>query len=212
VALPYSFTGKKDPNLKSKDAPNVQHIGVSDVPVVRGDSDFLAIASSHAAPTSNRLQEREAQPSLPLPPGMSQPNSLARDLRDRGIDDTGKFYLKQRPEATEQAKGLVSKFNNPIFTDGTFDMFLSRDNHYTSMTLSLSPSSTIQAAIYYPDTGRLEVSFKSGGLYTYDSVPFDLVQEWQKAASAGSFFYHNIRLGYRYHTSGRSDAQEAQAG
>lgn len=64
--------------------------------------------------------------------------------------------------------------------------------------LSLKSSSTIQAAAYWPSKEYLLVSFKSGHTYSYQGVDLEVVQAWQEAASAGSFFYYNIRTSYPY--------------
>ncbi len=67
-----------------------------------------------------------------------------------------------------------------------------------SFTLRLPPSSTIQTATYYPDKDYLTVSFKSGGQYSYQDVPMEVVGAWMRASSAGSHFYYNIRTSFRY--------------
>lgn len=67
-----------------------------------------------------------------------------------------------------------------------------------AFTLSLPPSSTIQTATYYPKRKYLEVSFKSGSTYSYESVPYNVIMAWRLAPSAGSFFYYNIRTSFEY--------------
>lgn len=67
-----------------------------------------------------------------------------------------------------------------------------------SFTLELPPSSTIQTATYWPSRQYLTVSFKSGHTYSYDEVPFQVMVAWKLAPSAGSFFYYNIRMTYKY--------------
>jgi hypothetical protein len=67
-----------------------------------------------------------------------------------------------------------------------------------SFTLELPPSSTIQTATYWPGRQYLTVSFKSGHTYSYDGVLFQVMVAWKLAPSAGSFFYYNIRMTYRY--------------
>lgn len=64
--------------------------------------------------------------------------------------------------------------------------------------LQLPSSSTIQSAAYFPDKQYLLVSFKSGATYSYNGVPVDTVFAWEEAASAGSWFYYNIRMSFRY--------------
>lgn len=68
--------------------------------------------------------------------------------------------------------------------------------------LSIKASSTIQAAAYWKDRQYLVVSFKSGGSYSYTDVPVGVVQRWERATSAGSYFYYNIRTSYGYQKLG----------
>lgn len=68
--------------------------------------------------------------------------------------------------------------------------------------LQLPGSSTIQSAAYWKDKEYLVVSFKSGATYSYDKVPVDMVKAWEKAPSAGSYFYYNIRMSYSYRKMG----------
>jgi len=64
--------------------------------------------------------------------------------------------------------------------------------------LRLPGSSTIQSAAYWPDKAYLIVSFKSGHTYSYDEVGPWTIQEWEQASSAGSHFYYNIRMSFKY--------------
>jgi hypothetical protein len=64
--------------------------------------------------------------------------------------------------------------------------------------LSMRSSSTIQSAAYWPGKQYLLVSFKSGATYSYNGVNLGVVEAWQQAASAGSFFYYNIRTSFSY--------------
>lgn len=68
--------------------------------------------------------------------------------------------------------------------------------------LKLPASSTIQSAAYFPNREYLLVSFKSGATYSYDDVPIEIVLAWEGAASAGSWFYYNIRTRFRYQKIG----------
>jgi len=68
--------------------------------------------------------------------------------------------------------------------------------------LQLPASSTIQQAAYWPKKQYLVVSFKSGATYSYDEVPLLTVLFWEQASSAGSWFYYNIRMSYRYQKLG----------
>lgn len=64
--------------------------------------------------------------------------------------------------------------------------------------LQLAPSSTIQSAAYWASKEYLVVSFKSGATYDYQNVPKETIKTWENAASAGSYFYYNIRMSFSY--------------
>jgi len=68
--------------------------------------------------------------------------------------------------------------------------------------LQLPASSTIQQASYWPKKEYLVVSFKSGHTYDYSKVPLITMIRWEQATSAGSYFYYNIRMSYRYRKMG----------
>ena len=68
----------------------------------------------------------------------------------------------------------------------------------TDKQLRLPASSTIQSAAYFPNKEYLLVGFKSGHTYSYEGVPIETVLAWQQAPSAGSWFYYNIRMNFRY--------------
>lgn len=72
------------------------------------------------------------------------------------------------------------------------------DKDKSEMQIEMKPSSTIQSVAYWPTKLYLLVSFKSGHTYSYEQVPEPLIDQWQSAPSAGSFFYYNIRMSYRY--------------
>lgn len=72
----------------------------------------------------------------------------------------------------------------------------------TKGTLRLPTSSTIQQAAYWPKKEYLVVSFKSGHTYDYNRVPLVKIVQWEDAASAGSFFYYNIRMAFPYRKIG----------
>ncbi len=72
----------------------------------------------------------------------------------------------------------------------------------TTAQLELKASSTIQQAAYFPTKQYLVVGFKNGGSYSYDGVGEDIIESWQAADSAGSFFYYNIRMSFKYQKLG----------
>jgi len=64
--------------------------------------------------------------------------------------------------------------------------------------VATKPSSTIQSAAYWIEKQYLVVSFKSGATYDYQQVPLNTILMWERAPSAGSFFYYNIRTSFKY--------------
>lgn len=54
-------------------------------------------------------------------------------------------------------------------------------------------SSNIQELGYCPETKRLRIRFKSGGLYTYADVPESEYEALRAAPSLGKYFHTNIR-------------------
>lgn len=57
-------------------------------------------------------------------------------------------------------------------------------------------SSNLDSVGYDPDTQTLEVSFKSGGLYSYAGVPQSVYDGLMAADSHGGYFWANIRDQY----------------
>jgi hypothetical protein len=54
-------------------------------------------------------------------------------------------------------------------------------------------SSNLQSFDYDDDWEELTVYFRSGGVYRYDNVPDDVVDEMKFAESRGRYFYRYIR-------------------
>jgi len=60
-------------------------------------------------------------------------------------------------------------------------------------------SSAISSADYKENTKELTVVFRqSGKTYTYSSVPQDVWDQFQSAASQGSYFNANIKNNYSF--------------
>ena len=130
--------------------------------------------------------------------------SLLEDLERQGkkgyklnfTDD--RMVMNLPPEARPPRKydvnqGLQEIGGPPdILQESPYDQDPSEKN------LKLMPSSTIANAIYYPEIQYLIVSFKSGSSYSYEDVPFAVMEKWERAPSAGSFFYYNIRKSFAY--------------
>jgi len=107
------------------------------------------------------------------------------------IEDKAAFNLP--PEMKQPNK---SEFNDETLqgtTKSTKDLQIDKNKQ-----LRLPGSSTIQSAAYTPSKAYLIVSFKSGHTYSYDEVGPWTIQEWEKATSAGSYFYYNIRMSFKY--------------
>lgn len=59
-------------------------------------------------------------------------------------------------------------------------------------------SSNLQSFRYDETTNTLTVRFRSGGVYRYDDVPPDVVDEMRWADSRGRYFWRFIRMSYSY--------------
>jgi len=60
------------------------------------------------------------------------------------------------------------------------------------------PTSTHIARIQYnPDNARLRVEFRSGSTYEYEDVPYDVVNGFIEAESAGKYFNAHVKSKYR---------------
>lgn len=67
------------------------------------------------------------------------------------------------------------------------------------MTETFIPRSSNLAQIDYDSDARvLTVTFQDGAAYAYSGVPGEIFEGLQKAPSAGSFFYQNVRTRYPY--------------
>ena len=67
----------------------------------------------------------------------------------------------------------------------------------TEYTMAVA-SSNLQSFSYDPEWETLDVWFRSGGVYRYDDVPEDVVDEMKFAESRGRYFYLYIRSVYPY--------------
>jgi len=90
--------------------------------------------------------------------------------------------------------------NGPEFTSKTSNATRLGDSR--NKQIQLPASSTIQQAAYWRERQYLVVSFKSGHSYDYSGVELLKMLQWEQAASAGSFFYKNIRMSYPYRKLG----------
>lgn len=59
-------------------------------------------------------------------------------------------------------------------------------------------SSNIRSIAYDADSLTLRVSFLSGGVYEYYNVPLRIADEFERAASKGTFLAAHIKGQYRY--------------
>lgn len=59
-------------------------------------------------------------------------------------------------------------------------------------------SSNLNSVGYDPDTSTLEIEFKDGSVYQYDSVPESEYSGLMDASSKGSYLHQNIKDRYPY--------------
>lgn len=60
-------------------------------------------------------------------------------------------------------------------------------------------SSNLDSSTYNITTKELIMKFRNGTFYSFQDIPFNIVEGIATAQSSGSYFYQNIRLGnYRY--------------
>jgi len=62
------------------------------------------------------------------------------------------------------------------------------------MTETIRLSSTaLASATYDEDTRRLDITFTSGGTFTYENVPPDVFEGLREARSPGTFYHERIK-------------------
>lgn len=61
------------------------------------------------------------------------------------------------------------------------------------MLRSLVSSTSLASIGYDPDSGVLEVEFRSGEVYQYQGVPADVAEEFTEAPSKGTYLYVSKR-------------------
>ena len=59
-------------------------------------------------------------------------------------------------------------------------------------------SSNLQGAVYNTENKNLRVTFKTGNIYEYDDVPWDVFTKFRMAESQGKYFNANIARKYTY--------------
>lgn len=112
------------------------------------------------------------------------------------------FGIPSLNESYKKSDAVMKQLNQiPIGKKNPEDPTPAPDKEQ-SKQLKLPPSSTIQSAAYWPTKEYLLVSFKSGHTYSYSDVPALTIEFWQAASSAGSWFYYNIRMSYKYQKMG----------
>jgi lysyl-tRNA synthetase class 2 len=74
-----------------------------------------------------------------------------------------------------------------------------------------TPSSSVISRFRYdPESEKLTIEFKHGGVYDFFGVPNALVEEFKEASSKGQFFGHSIRNQYPYIETGRGRATTSE--
>jgi hypothetical protein len=58
---------------------------------------------------------------------------------------------------------------------------------------SVYDSSNLLSSVYFPNTEKLYLIFKRGGVYSYLNVSSELYESFEKAESQGKFFNQNIK-------------------
>ena len=59
-------------------------------------------------------------------------------------------------------------------------------------------SSNISSASYDSENEKLTITFKSGGIYEYNNVPWNVFTKFRMAESQGKYFNLNISKTYKY--------------
>lgn len=124
--------------------------------------------------------------------------SIVDDKVNFGLPPIKKIFYTNNPNVSRNSQNEVPPKEN---NEGSSEEDRPQKDGKKKQ-LKLPKSSTIQAAAYWPNKQYLVVSFKSGATYGYDDVPKLTIDLWQTASSAGSWFYYNIRLSYKYQKLG----------
>jgi hypothetical protein len=64
--------------------------------------------------------------------------------------------------------------------------------------VEITNSSTIQNISYDFLTENVDITFKSGAVYRFCGIPYELFSEMKKAESVGSYFHKNIKQNYDF--------------
>lgn len=116
------------------------------------------------------------------------------DMRD-------KETLSRNMQAqTQVVGGLTQPQTSPqlLLTAGRPVYEETKKTKQDAVQLKLRPSMCIASAAYWRSRNYLLVNFVKGGCYSYSAVDRNTIELWQYADSAGSFFYYNIRMNFRY--------------
>ena len=122
-------------------------------------------------------------------------NSAKQKSLNMGLSDIAKRAASRVP-GVGQAMGMATKGQGIVKKFGMID---GEGNTESDTRQSQPPywkivgSSTIQALMYDPNTGILNVRFLNGTEYTYDDVPQAVFSVLLAQDSKGSYFYWNIR-------------------
>lgn len=118
------------------------------------------------------------------------------NLNKNSFNNSFKNVFKANSKKAELDNNEIDQ--TKLVDEGQKERYKDKENQQ----LNLPASTTIQAAAYSPEREYLIVSFKSGHTYDYTDVPLSLILKWEEALSAGSFFYYNIRLSFKYRKLG----------
>lgn len=57
-------------------------------------------------------------------------------------------------------------------------------------------STSLRSCAYDSDSRKLDITFRNGGVYTYEDVPEDVFESLRDAPSPGIYFHQNIKNKY----------------
>lgn len=63
---------------------------------------------------------------------------------------------------------------------------------------SIYDSSNILKSTYFLKENRMYISFKRGNTYSYENVPYEVYEEFEKSESHGKYFHSKIRNNPNY--------------
>lgn len=108
------------------------------------------------------------------------------DIKDVGMEfsDEGKFIAEAIWQIKQYEEGKISTLN-------LFPVVINDDTSLLE-SYEFEDSDAISMTSFDHSEGTVKIIFKDGKSYTYDSIPYELFQEFTNAKSKGSFFNQKI--------------------